>query len=108
MTAEEAILAARIRGEIIRQDLARDDVKIKHKEREERLAQRRRRDFVAAALQFSALFGGGALVFLQHEWIGGFAIAAALYGVAREFVMQKFPGPASRPRPEADDEEDHE
>lgn len=93
---EEAILATRIRGEILRQDRELENDVERRRQAAARARHRRFKEYSAIALQFTAFFGGGVLVFVNHEWIGGFAMAAALYGIAKDFVMQKFPGGKDR------------
>jgi hypothetical protein len=90
---DEAILAVIIMGEVKRQDLQIAEFRLGVRQFEERTAFDRRQQCIDAGLRLSALLLGGGLVLLEHAWVGGFVMAAGLYAIAKDFVLQKFPGP---------------
>jgi hypothetical protein len=92
---EEAILATRIRGEIIRQNLEVEKQQLKISQFKDRIAFKRRQQILDAGLRFSALAVGGTLVVLGYGWLGGFVMASGLYTIAKDFIVQKFPSPVS-------------
>lgn len=91
-TPEQALIAARVRAELLRQDREQMDYRLKIWRAERSSVRLARRDYFDALLQITSLSIGTFLIMSSHEWIGGFVAAAGIYRIAKEFVLKKFPG----------------
>jgi hypothetical protein len=96
--ADEALAALQVRAEVLRQDREHNEHKLKLWRAQQNALRARRRDLIDVGLQAASLFTGSAMVFLGHEWIGGFIAAAGIYRIAKEFVLRKFPSAPNRIR----------
>ena len=83
--AQEVVLWAQIRGEILRQDDQRDAQR--HNQSSERIRQ-----LTKSGLTLLATVAGIVLVVENHFLAGMFTLGAGLYAIASPFVMTYFPG----------------
>jgi hypothetical protein len=95
-TPDETLLATRIRAEVLRQNLDVERYFLNLRQLEERAVIKRRQQIFDAGLRLGALITGVTLAVLGNSWLGGFVMAAGLYSIARDFVLDKFPSPSAR------------